>query len=157
VEEQKFTIWKSRDALKEGVLYIIVAGGFYNRNIYAEGHVLVIRPGQEPVLFHLEPTHFPKDVGFELASLLKAQFEFGRDQLAKWLSDQTGYQAYAQIRQIHWEPMNDIEHLALLLRSDKKVLEKFDEILADSNCIELEKFLGKARIWAGISTIAPWL
>jgi hypothetical protein len=156
MEEQKFIIYKSNFLLREGTPYIIAAGGFYNRNIYGEGHVLILSPYHEPALFNLEPTHFPKDVGFELSNILKAQFEFGKEKLTRWLFGQIGDKAYAEVRRLEWEVIDDIEHLAVLLRSDRRVFEKFGDIVKTSNCAALERFVEKAQSWADIETAIRW-
>jgi hypothetical protein len=148
-----FTIWKGCFSFQEADAYIITAGGFYHSNIYAEGYLLIVRPEHDPALLYLEPAHFPKDVGFELPGLLKAQFEFGRDKLAKWFLDQIGYQGYAYLRQIEWESISDPEDLVGLLKADKRILGKFEEILKDSNCVELEQFIGKVCDLAAVETV----
>jgi hypothetical protein len=143
MQEQKFIIYKSSATLQGAIPYIIVAGGFYNRSIYGEGYALIVRPGLEPILTHLEPAHYPEEVALELSSILKVQFESAKDKLTRWLIEQTAGQA-ADVRQLLWEQIQESKDLAILM-SDKRVLAKFDYILKATNCSELEEFVSKAR------------
>ena len=145
MQEQTFMILKAATPLQQTTPYIIVAGGFYNHSIYGEGHLLVVAPGRQPDLFHIEPTHFPKDVGFELHSILRAQFEFSKEKLARWLLAQIGARAFVQVRQMQWEEVRDISDIVLLLNSNKKMSEIFDDIVQATNCSELAEFVSQAR------------
>jgi hypothetical protein len=141
---QKFIVYKSSAPIRETMPYIIVSCGFYNRSIYAEGYLLVILDGLKPLLFSLEPTHFPQESGLEFAGILKTQFEAAKDRLAQWLIGHTGGRAWLEVQQLSWEEIGNSQSLVPLL-ADKKVAEKFDEILKATNCTELEKFVSKAR------------
>ena len=145
MEDQKFRIHKSRFLLTEGTAYIITAGGFYNRNIYGEGHLLILSPYREPLVFHMDPSHFPKDVGFELDAVLSAQFATARDHLERWLSEQIGHKARGELNRMSWEPIETAAAMAMLLRRDDRMMEMFDEVVANSNCGELAAFISKSR------------